>query len=157
MAFRSNLEEIPAVVRTARDRWLSTGHEIRYTFNVEHITDEFRRREYLFPSDWEALTARLHATGAPFVIAPPPADGYEAIIKPSQNFFEDRAPGADDQARLALTRPLGLRVAADGSVAVVDAERAVRVNLNDLDDPVAYFEALDGQATPRPDGVPLRA
>jgi MoaA/NifB/PqqE/SkfB family radical SAM enzyme len=157
MAFRSNLEEIPEVVRVSRDRWLSTGNEIRYTFNVAHITDEFRRREYLFPSDWETLTERLNRTGVPFVIAPPPADGYEETIKPSQNFFEDRAAGLDDQARLTLTRPLGLRVAPDGTVVIVDAERALRVNLNDLDDPVAYFRALDRRAQPRAGGVPMRA
>ena len=156
MAFRSTLEEIPDVVRTSRDRWLSTGNEIRYTFNVAHITDAFRRREYLCPAEWESLTRRLQDTGVPFVIAPPPADGYEETIKPSQNFFEDRA-GPDDQARLTLTRPLGLRVAPDGTVVVVDAEHALRVNLNDLDDPVAYFRALDRRAQPRADGVPPRA
>jgi hypothetical protein len=157
MAFRSNLDEIPEVVRSSRDRWLSKGNEIRYTFNVAHITDEFRRREYLFPADWETLTARLHDTGVPFVIAAPPSDGYEEILKPSQNFFEDRTGQTDDQARLAFTRPLGLRVASDGTVLVVDAERAFRVNLNSLADPVDFFKSLHRQAQPRPGGVPRTA
>lgn len=157
MAFKSNLDEIPEVVRVSRDRWLSSGHEIRYTFNVAHITDEFRRREYLFPSDWENLTRRLNDTGAPFVIAPPPADGYEETIKPSQNFFENRPEHGDDQSRVAFTRPMGLRVASDGTVLVADAERALRVNLNSLEDPVHFFRSLQRQARPRADGLPTSA
>jgi hypothetical protein len=157
MAFRSNLDEIPDVVRTSRDRWLSSGNEIRYTFNVAHITDEFRRREYLFPEDWAALTSRLEETGVPFAIAPPPADGYEETIKPSQNFFQDRDRSGDDQARLGFTRPMGLRVSSDGTVLVADAERALRVDLRSLEDPVHFFRELQRQARPRPDGVPANA
>jgi MoaA/NifB/PqqE/SkfB family radical SAM enzyme len=157
MAFQSNLDEIPEILRVARDRWLSSGHEIRYTFNVAHITDEFRRREYLFPSDWATLTQRLHDTGVPFAIAPPPEGGYEETIKPSQNFFEDRPEQGDDQSRAAFTRPMGLRVASDGTVLVVDAERALRVNLNSLEDPVHFFRSLQRQARPRPDGLPAGA
>ena len=154
MAFKSNLDEIPGIVTVSRDRWLSTENTIRYTFNVAHITDEFRRREYLVPEDWASLTRRLEATGAPFVISHPPADGYEATIKPSQNFFEDRAEAADDQTRVTLTRPMGLRVASDGTVLVVDAERALRVNLNSLEDPVHFFLSLQRQAQPRADAMP---
>lgn len=154
MAFKSNLEEIPEIVTVSRERWLSTQNAIRYTFNVEHITDEFRRREYLFPEDWASLTQRLEATGAPFVICPPPADGYEAMITPSQNFFEDRGEAAGDRPHQAFTRPMGLRVASDGTVVVVDAERALRVNLNSLDDPVDFFLSLQRRAQPRTDEAP---
>lgn len=153
MAFKSNLDEIPEIVKVSRERWLSTENAIRYTFNVAHITDEFRRREYLFPEDWASLTQRLQATGAPFVIDPPPADGYEATIKPSQNFFEDRGDAPDDQTRLTFTRPMGLRVASDGTVLVVDAERALRVNLNSLEDPAHFFLSLQRQTQPRADAV----
>ncbi len=154
MAFKSNLDEIPEIVTVSRDRWLSTENTIRYTFNVAHITDEFRRREYLAPEDWASLTQQLEATGAPFVISHPPADGYEATIKPSQNFFEDRSEAADDQTRVTLTRPMGLRVASDGTVLVVDAERALRVNLNSLEDPVHFFLSLQRQTQPRADAAP---
>jgi hypothetical protein len=151
MAFKSNLAEIPEVVRVSRERWLSSEHEIRYTFNVGHITDEFRQREYLAPADWPALTERLRATGAPFVVVPPPADGYEETLKPSQNFFENRDEHQDDQSRLTFTRPMGLRVASDGTVLVVDAERALRVNLDTLEDPAHFFRALHRQTRPRDD------
>lgn len=154
MAFKSNVDEIADVVRISRERWLSSEHEIRYTFNVAHITDEFRQREYLFKEDWEGLTRRLHDTGAPFTISYPPADGYEEIIKPAQNFFEDRER-ADDQTRLTFTRPMGLRVASDGTVLIVDAEEALRVNLNSLEDPVHFFRSLLRQARPRSDGTVL--
>lgn len=150
MAFKSNVHEIAGIVRTSRERWLSTENEIRYTFNVAHITDDFRRREYLERDDWAALTAALEATGAPIAIKYPPEDGYEELIPP-QNFFEPaRRPGF--APRIALTRPMGLRASADGTVLVSDAEDAFRININSLDDPPAFFRAIVGQARLRDDG-----
>jgi MoaA/NifB/PqqE/SkfB family radical SAM enzyme len=150
MAFRSNFEEIPEIVRMSRDRWRSSENEIRYTFNVAHITDEFRQQEYLHKEDWETLTARLHALGHPVQIQYPPADGYEETILPAQNFF-----GAHNgpRTRVSLTRPLGLRVAPDGTVLVSDAEHALRVDINSLEDPVHFFRSLLRQARARNDGV----
>jgi len=53
---------------------------------------------------------------------------------------------------VAITKPLGLRVAPDGTVLVSDAEHALRVDLNSLEDPVHFFRALLRQARPRTDG-----
>ena len=34
MAFKSNLDEIPEIVRVSRERWLSTDNTIRYTDHI---------------------------------------------------------------------------------------------------------------------------
>jgi hypothetical protein len=152
MAFSSNFAEIPEIVRISRDRWRSSEHEIRYTFNVAHIADEFRRQEYLHPHDWEVLTERLHAIGHPVVISYPPKDGYEEQVLPAQNFFD--APSGP-RTRVTITRPLGLRAAPDGTVVVSDAEHALRVDINSLEDPVHFFRSLLQQARPREDGTTI--
>jgi MoaA/NifB/PqqE/SkfB family radical SAM enzyme len=154
MAFKSNFDEIPDVVNVSRERWLSSENEIRYTFNVAHVTDDFRKREYLFKDDWDTLTQRLEDTGAPYLISYPPQDAYEETIKPAQNFFESREQ-ADDQTRATFTRPMGLRVASDGTVLIVDAEDALRINLNSLEDPLHFFRSLLRQSRPRPDGATM--
>jgi hypothetical protein len=154
MAFKSNLGEIADLVQTSRRRWLSNENEIRYTFNVSHITDEFRQQEYLAKEDWPALTARLTDLGVPVVIAHPPEEGYEDPVA-SQNFFDPQRRGGWP-LRTDFTRPMGLRVSADGTVLVSDAEDALRVRIDSLEDPAAFFRSLLRQARPRADGSYLK-
>jgi hypothetical protein len=153
MAFKSNFDEIVSLVRTSRERWGATANDIRYTFNVAHIQDEFRQREYLDQADWGVLTERLNASGYPVTIAYPPSEGYETLLE-APSFFQarDRKPSPQ---RLTLTRPMGLRAGADGTVLVSDAEDALRVNINSLDDPVRFFRSLLRQTQPRSDGAVL--
>jgi molybdenum cofactor biosynthesis enzyme MoaA len=153
MAFKSNLHEIEEIVRVSRERWLSTRNEIRYTFNVAHITDDFRRQEYLAREDWAPLTARLKSLGVPVEIQHPPAGGYEEVIAP-QNFF-DAVSRPGFAPRVTFTKPLGLRVSSDGTVVVSDAEDALRVKIESLEDPPAFFRALHRQARMRDDGAYL--
>ncbi|MGH9163757.1 MAG: radical SAM protein [Vicinamibacteraceae bacterium] len=149
MAFKSNLDELPEIVRQSREHWLASENEVRYTFNVAHITDDFRRREYLHKADWDLLSRRLEQTGYPVLISYPPEDDYEEKTVPSQNYYEFQGP-TGDPAYLRLLRPLGLRVRPDGTVFVGGAEDALRVNINALNDPVLFFRALSRQCQPRP-------
>jgi hypothetical protein len=150
MAFASNFEEIPTLVKTTRERWRSSENEIRYTFNVAHITDDFRAQEYLRQEDWAVLTERLNALGQPLQISYPPKEGYEETILPAQN-FRDAPQGP--RTRLTMTKPLGLRVSPDGTVLISDAEDAMRIDINSLDDPAHFFRSLLHQAKPREDGL----
>lgn len=153
MAFKSNLDEIVDVVRVSRERWGGTANDIRYTFNVAHIADDFRRREYLDRSDWDLLTSRLSTCGYPVAIAYPPNEGYETLLE-APSFFQAR-DRTDLPRRVTFTRPMGLRAGADGTVLVSDAEDALRVNINSLDDPVHFFRSLLRHAQPRSDGAVL--
>jgi hypothetical protein len=77
VAFRSSFDEIPKLVEHSHTHWLSTENEIRYTYNVAHIEDEFRREHYLRKDDWPVLTERLAQLPYQYVIAYPPEEGYE--------------------------------------------------------------------------------
>ena len=154
MAFKSNMDEIPTLVRYAREHWLASEHEIRYAFNTANIADEFRRREYLGPGDWAILTQHLHETGCPFVIAYPPNGAGDEKIEPAQNYYESQGPTGDPH-RMQITRPIGLRARQDGTILVNGAEDGLRVNINALNDPVLFFRSLVRQAKPRPDGAML--
>ncbi|MPY86430.1 MAG: radical SAM protein [Luteitalea sp.] len=148
MAFKSNFDELPEIVRYSREHWLASENEIRYTFNVAHITDDFRRREYLHKDEWGLLTERLHQTGYPVLITYPPEDGYEETIEPAQNYYEFQGP-TGDPSRLQFLKPLGLRARPDGTLLVVGAEDAFRININALDNPARFFRSLLKQCQPR--------
>lgn len=150
MVFKSNFDEIAEIVRQSRERWLASENEMRYTYNVAHITDEFRRREYLHKKDWAVLTERLQQTGYPVSISYPPETGYEEQIEPSQNFDGASQP-TGDPARLRLTKPMGLRARPDGTILVNGAEDAFKININSVENPMRFFRALLRQATLRLD------
>jgi MoaA/NifB/PqqE/SkfB family radical SAM enzyme len=141
VAFRSNFDEIPKIVEHSHTHWLSTENEIRYTYNVAHIVDEFRREHYLRKDDWPVLTERLAQLPHKYVIAYPPEDGYEETIMPSANYFEIQK-AAELVPRPSFDRPLELRARPDGTLVIVGRESQFAVNVNTLADPVKFFETL---------------
>jgi hypothetical protein len=141
VAFRSNFDEIPKLVEHSHTHWLSTENEIRYTYNVAHIEDEFRREHYLRKDDWPVLTERLAQLPYKYEIAYPPEKGYEETIMPSANYFEIQK-AVQLVPRPSFDRPLELRARPDGTLVIVGRESQFAVNVNTLDDPVKFFEAL---------------
>jgi hypothetical protein len=59
MAYRSNLAEIPDLVRYLRAERLAWHVEVRCTFEKPHITAEFRAAEFLESADWTWLAQQL--------------------------------------------------------------------------------------------------
>jgi hypothetical protein len=59
MAYRSNLAEIPALVRYLREERLAWHIEVRYTYDEPHIPAAFRASEFLAPADWVWLQSAL--------------------------------------------------------------------------------------------------
>ena len=141
MAFRSNLEEIPRIVEHSNQHWLASENEIRYTYNVAHITDQFRTDHYLHREDWPRLTASLQPLPYNYVIVHPPDDGYEETIQPSANYFELKKI-AMPKDRPLFTHPLTLRARPDGTLMVANQERQFGVNIRSLEDPAAYLRQL---------------
>jgi molybdenum cofactor biosynthesis enzyme MoaA len=141
MAFKSNLEELPRIVEHSHQHWLSSENEIRYTYNVEHITDQFRKEHYLHREDWAGLTARLQQLPYHHVIAYPPEDGYEEMIQMSANYF-DLVQIAKPEAKPVFTHPLSLRARPDGTLMVANQESQFGVNIRSLEDPVAFLRQL---------------
>jgi hypothetical protein len=59
MAYRSNLAEIPALVRYLREERLAWHIEVRYTYDEPHIAADFRESEFLEAADWAWLQQEL--------------------------------------------------------------------------------------------------
>jgi wyosine [tRNA(Phe)-imidazoG37] synthetase (radical SAM superfamily) len=83
MAYKSNLDELPDMVRTLLSQRQAWQVEVRYTFDVPHMSRAFRRQEFLDRNEW----ARLQASLAGF-----PSDRV-CLILPPESAFE---PNDDD-------------------------------------------------------------
>jgi len=140
VAFKSNLDEIPRIVEHANLHWLSSENEIRYTYNMEHITDQFRKEQYLHREDWAGLTARLKQLPYPYVIDCPPEGGYEEIIQPSANYFD--ISRIKPETKPVFVHPLSLRARPDGTLMVVRQESQFGANIHSLSDPVTFLREL---------------
>jgi len=141
MAFKSNLNEIPTIVRETHEKYLAYENEIRYTYNVQHIADEFRRQHYLHKEDWNELDQKLRRVPYRYGIAFPPENGYEETIQPSANYF-DIQPNLFPPTPISL--PFALRGRHDGTLMVEFHEQQFRVNANSCEDLVGFFKNLSG-------------
>jgi molybdenum cofactor biosynthesis enzyme MoaA len=140
VAFKSNLEELPRIVEHANLHWLSSENEIRHTYNMEHITDQFRKEQYLHREDWAGLTARLKQLPYPYVIDCPPEGGYEEIIQPSANYFD--ICRIKPETKPVFVHPLSLRARPDGTLMIVRQESQFGANIHSLSDPVTFLREL---------------
>ena len=146
MAFRSNRDEIPGLVRWMNESGLASDIEIRYTFNTWNIAQEFRVEQYLRGDDWDVLRAGLEAQPYKnYVLGIPPPDYDKQEPTLSANWFDTYTPPPGVTTPV-LTRPvktpLQLRARPDGRVHLCGQEHMFSVNVADLEDPIGYFEEL---------------
>lgn len=150
MAFQSNMREIPDIIRRCHEEFLSVENEIRYTFDYGHISDDFRRNEYLRKEHWEILTETLQSLPYHYLIAYPPMDESGEIIdivNPSATFLGVRRT-APEWTGPRLKWPIQLRVRSDGTMMAVTAEDHWAVNIRDVqEDPVDYLCRIAGQTS----------
>jgi Radical SAM superfamily len=144
MAFRSNQQEIPGLVRWMNESGLAWQIEIRYTFNTSNIAEDFRREHYLRGDEWDALRMSLEAlpyTNYDLAMPPP---GYEQVdpYQPANWFDTYKAPDDAPAPAPAVKPPLQLRARSDGRLHLSGQEHLFCVNVVDLEDPVRYFEAF---------------
>ncbi len=132
-------------MQRARDQWHACDHEVRFAFNVGHIPDEFRREHFMTAEDWSMLSDALAKINAPHTVSYPPRTGYLENKTVSFNSYEF-APGPVPQSPPVLPRPLRLRYGPDGSLMIADMETLFRVNVRDLEDPVAFFRTRLSEA-----------
>jgi len=124
------------IVRLTNEEHLSSENEIRYTYNVGHITDEFRRTQYLSHDEWQGLAARLDALPYRHTIAMPPP-GAEELDIGSANYHD--IPISPTFTGPKIEPPLSLRARMDGVVMIVDHESAWAMDILAIDDPPAFF------------------
>ncbi len=93
MAYKSNYREIPELIeylRTERNAWKI---EIRDTYDVPHIPDEFRKAEFLERHEWEWLRDALaHYAPTEVALSLPPDFDAPAAAAPDAIAAEPEAP-----------------------------------------------------------------
>lgn len=139
MAYKTNIDEVPGMVRRAFEEFNAERHEVRYTFNVRHITEEFRQEHFLSREDWVRLKDELDAMPYDIDIVLPP-DDYEKAHARSVNYWE--MPDEEGFPAIEPDRPIALRAAWDGEIRLRKREQHFMVNVNILRDPKAFFAAL---------------
>jgi molybdenum cofactor biosynthesis enzyme MoaA len=144
MAYRSNMAEIPHLVRWMNETGRAREVEIRYTFNTANITEEFRREQFLNRDEWLALKAKLGEL--PFnnyTLSMPPDDYNRDEPYVPANWFETVPPTPPPHKR--FKRPLQLRARPDGRIHLSGAENVFAVKVGELADPIAFFEDITSE------------
>jgi molybdenum cofactor biosynthesis enzyme MoaA len=137
MAFRSNVDELAGLVRLTHERYHAELHEIRCcTYDAEHVSDEFRKAQYLNPQEWTRMLESLREVPYPYVVSPPPSDK----IEPSANFTNLQCAQLVDHSMLPV--PLRLRARPDGTLMIDGHENSWRINVNQEPYPAASLRAL---------------
>ena len=135
MVYRSNLAEIPALVDYLLSERRADEIQLRFTFDVPHIPQEFRDAEYIDDAGWDWLAAQ---------VSHHPAHKVQVIRPP--------APLPADQGGVLLPGRFEFKMSWDGTLAIHrfwavpfdnSGEPPVRtVNVKDVSDPLALFREL---------------
>ena len=145
MVFESNFEELAAIARRCHDDWLSSEHEVRYMYDVVHVTDEFRQVHLPSNNRWSELRDILDRTGLPHLVVLPADDTYEEERHLPANHFElSRYPYPPESPR--FTPPLKLRVRPNGNIYIIGQEWQQPVNVQSMIDPHADLLTLIRQS-----------
>jgi molybdenum cofactor biosynthesis enzyme MoaA len=141
MAYRSNMDEIPALVRWMNERGSATQVEIRYTYNTSNIADEFKRTNFMRHEDWSTLRSRLRKLPYTNWVLGEPPPGYDPDTPERPANWFDRVPLTPPPHR-SFPRPLRLRARPDGRVHPCHAEDVFAVKITELADPIQFFSEI---------------
>jgi hypothetical protein len=177
MAYKSNLAEIPALVKFLRADRLAWQVEIRATYEMTHILTEFAAAEYLADHDWdwlaeqlaeypstEVLLTRPLPAGTPAASVPAEiADLDDSDVKPQTpaatipDPVETVAepPPVVIPARNKVAMPLNMQVEWDGEIVIcgkweLPSERRCLTinNINLVAEPYEYLVELSNATVP---------
>jgi hypothetical protein len=130
--------------------------QLRFTFDVPHIPQDFRDTEYVSGEDWDWLTAQVahHPVEKVKVIRNPAA---EAPLAPPQDAPAEVAADAADgkkSAGIVLPGRFEFQTSWDGTIKVkrywavpfdTSGEPPIlEINAKDIADPLAFFASLPG-------------
>jgi len=160
MAYRSNRDEIPRLVRTLIEERLAWQVEIRATFDEPHIPEAFRAAEYLDAADWRWLRRTLAGWPADRVMLLAPRDEHAPAATRSRRQSPGEGPsgcrpGTEPDvstASRAPLRPYNLRMDWTGQMFVYgqtgtggdqpEHHLYASAMIQELDDPLAWLLAL---------------
>jgi len=135
MVYKSNLAEIPSLVEHLLSARRADEIQLRFTFDMPHIPQEFREAEYVDDAAWDWLEDAVghHRPGRVQVIRPPAVEAPEGggVVLPGR--FECKLSW-DGTFKVHRFWAVPFSTSGEKPVAVV--------NVKDIDDPVAFFGAL---------------
>ena len=136
MAYKSNLAELPTLVRTLIDDRMADEVQLRYTYDFPHIAADFRAAELLDDAEWRWLAAEM----AEF-----PAGKVQLVLP-----FHLQAAAADVQRSVGHRLPYRFltKVTYDGTMTVRKA-KAMPYEDDALEDDIATVNVSDITDVPR--------
>jgi MoaA/NifB/PqqE/SkfB family radical SAM enzyme len=138
MVYKSNLAEMPHLVRHLIEQRRADEVQLRFTFDVPFIEKAFREAEFLDDADWDWLVEQMS-------VFPP---GKVQIVLPPRAGAETTGPseGAFLQGRYEF------KISCDGTLLVnrywavpydgSTEDRVAETNLRDIADPLAFIAGL---------------
>jgi molybdenum cofactor biosynthesis enzyme MoaA len=156
MAYKANLAEIPDLVAYLREERSASAVEIRHTFDMPHIAEEFKQAEYLDYYDWQWLKSELAKYPAnEVVLSLPPLD--EMPMKRELSFAA--SPDGSERTQMpevsASTTPIvpgafEFRLSYNGKACILTIKKdnwpaavLAETNVVDIHDPVDFFRSLE--------------
>ena len=141
LVYRSNLREIPALVDHLLTARRADEIQLRFTFDVPWIPQDFRDAEYVGDADWDWLAQQ---------VAHHPAHKVQVIRSPAAE--APAAPSSSPTSGVVLPGRYEFQTSWDGTITVkkfwaipfeLSREPPVAtVNLRDIPDPLAFFTSL---------------
>jgi molybdenum cofactor biosynthesis enzyme MoaA len=155
MAYKSNLTEIPGLVGHLRDERRASFVDIRHTFDMQHISKEFKQAEFLNYREWRWLQSQLaqypthevHLSLPRWVASTVDSDPTNSDVVPMQSRPPVTLP-------TILPGEFEFRVSYDGTVCVSPIYSTDRPdvipdlaqsNILDIHDPVEFLLAVDSK------------
>ena len=168
MVYRSNLAEIPELVRYLLEERQASQVELRYTYDVAHLPPEFRRREFLDQEQWFELRDRLAGyPSAQVQLMLPPASAFDngVPVEPDHAPAEPAGEPSTAAPGPILADYYMLRLSWDGSLTVIGTrvesrnDQALEVpvleaNVRDIDGPADLLERIARLAGPAGTAAP---
>jgi hypothetical protein len=142
LAYKSNLQEIPALVEYLRSERRGATIDVRHTFDQPHIPADFKAAEYLGEDEWRWLQAELAGYTADQVILSLPS--HLVPPTPIEVKPESRRLRQDGAFCMRLTYDGAMMIypaMADEALPVDPADAHVS-NIKDMGDPAAFFASL---------------
>jgi molybdenum cofactor biosynthesis enzyme MoaA len=159
MVFTSNYREIPDIIRFGRDIG-ATSHEVRFVYYMPHIA-EWGRQHVISPEQWAEFESLLEPLRSPTLQVGPPTDDTRQSFEDGSGVETYQAPeapwggpetnppvvDAEQVGRQFVNAQIRLRLRWDGlMISDRASENTFRVNVNSLNDPAGYFEAIRAAA-----------
>jgi len=127
MAFKSNMNDIPDLIRFCHNEFRANDVEVRYTFEMPHISKEFFEKHVLTIEKWDELVLSLKEVKECYSLLPPP-ENYNPLRAEKWNVQDTAAESYIPVFPPPL--PIQLRVSWDGTIQVIGWEKHFTMNIN---------------------------